>query len=91
MGLVAILSAGFLDLLSVTIANVALPTIAVRLPATPAQAQGILTAYTVTFAVGLITAPGSAASWDCGGRSSWAPSGSRRRRCCAVSVDQRSC
>lgn len=55
MGLVAILSAGFLDLLSMTIANVALPTIAVRLPATPAQAQGILTAYTVTFAVGLIT------------------------------------
>ncbi len=55
MGLVAVLAAGFLDLLNVTVVNVALPRIITYLPASSAQAQGILTAYTLTFAVGLIT------------------------------------
>lgn len=55
VGLVAVLAAGFLDLLNVTVVNVALPTIITFLPASPGQAQGILTGYTLAFAVGLIS------------------------------------
>ena len=54
-GLVAILLAVFVDLLGVTIVTVALPSITTDLDASPAQAQAVLSGYTLTFAVGLIT------------------------------------
>ncbi len=55
LGLVAILLAAFVDLLGVTIVTVALPSITNDLEAGPAQSQAMLSGYTLTFAVGLIT------------------------------------
>lgn len=55
LGLVAILLAVFVDLLGVTIVTVALPAITSDLNASPTQAQAVLSGYTLTFAVGLIT------------------------------------
>lgn len=55
LGLVAILLAVFVDLLGVTIVTVALPAITTDLDASAAQAQAVLSGYTLTFAVGLIT------------------------------------
>ena len=55
LGLVAILLAVFVDLLGVTIVTVALPSITTDLDASAAQAQAVLSGYTLTFAVGLIT------------------------------------
>ncbi len=55
IGLTAVLLAAFVDLLGVTIVTVALPAITTDLAATPGQSQAILSGYTLTFAVGLIT------------------------------------
>lgn len=55
LGLVAILLAAFVDLLGVTIVTVALPSITKDLAASPAQSQAMLSGYSLTFAVGLIT------------------------------------
>ncbi|WP_226360128.1 MFS transporter [Pseudonocardia sp. ICBG1142] len=55
IALSALLLAGFLDLLGVTIVTVALPTITEDLAAGASETQAVLAAYTLTFAVGLIT------------------------------------
>ena len=62
LGLVAILLAVFVDLLGVTIVTVALPSITTDLDASAAQAQAVLSGYTLTFAVGMrtLTTPWSA-------------------------------
>ncbi|AUM20112.1 MFS transporter [Rhodococcus ruber] len=55
LGLVAILLAAFVDLLGVTIVTVALPSITDDLAASSTQSQAMLSGYSLTFAVGLIT------------------------------------
>ena len=55
--------ASFMDLLDVTIVQVALPTIREDLGATPAQLEWIVSGYMLAFAVVLVTGAGSATSW----------------------------
>nr|AHE14672.1 putative transmembrane efflux protein [uncultured bacterium] len=55
VALSALLLAGFLDLLGVTIVTVALPTVTEDLSASATETQAVLAGYTLTFAVGLIT------------------------------------
>ncbi|MFG2275670.1 MFS transporter [Streptomyces chartreusis] len=50
------LVAGFMSLLDVTIVAVALPTVQHNLHASPAQVQWIVSGYTLTFALALVTA-----------------------------------
>lgn len=50
------LVAGFMSLLDVTIVAVALPTIQHNLHASPAQVQWVVSGYTLTFALALVTA-----------------------------------
>ncbi|WP_149551229.1 MFS transporter [Streptomyces marokkonensis] len=50
------LVAGFMSLLDVTIVAVALPTVQKDLDASPAQAQWVVSGYTLTFALALVTA-----------------------------------
>ncbi|KES08407.1 major facilitator transporter [Streptomyces toyocaensis] len=50
------LVAGFMSLLDVTIVAVALPTVQEDLDASPAQVQWVVSGYTLTFALALVTA-----------------------------------
>lgn len=55
VALVVILLASFMDLLDVTIVNITLPSVRAELNASPAHLQWMLTGYTLTFALGIIT------------------------------------
>ncbi|MBC2878459.1 MULTISPECIES: MFS transporter [Streptomyces] len=55
LALVVILLASFMDLLDVTIMNVALPSLREDLGASPAQSQWLLAGYTLAFALGIVT------------------------------------
>jgi EmrB/QacA subfamily drug resistance transporter len=56
LAVVVLMVASFMDLMDVTIVNVALPAMQTDLTATPAQVQWVVAAYLLPFAVLLITA-----------------------------------
>lgn len=89
--LAIVMTAAFMDLVDVTIVNIAIPSIRQDSGASVSHIQWITAGYALAFAAGLITGGGSVTSTGASGCSSSASAGSRSRRRCAASPRTRTC